>query len=53
VRLIHSMLYQTQPLDPTVFATVAGVLLLVAIAACLLPAWHAARLDPMRALRTE
>ena len=53
VRLIHSMLYETRPLDPTVFATVAGVLLLVAIAACLLPAWYAARLDPMRALRTE
>jgi putative ABC transport system permease protein len=47
------MLYETQPLDPAVFATVAGVFLLVAIAACLVPAWHAARLDPMQALRTE
>jgi predicted permease len=53
VRLIRSMLYETQPLDPAVFATVAGVFLLVAIAACLVPAWHAARLDPMQALRTE
>jgi predicted permease len=53
VRLIRSMLYETQPLDPAVFATVAGVFLLVAIAACLVPAWHAARLDPMSALRTE
>jgi putative ABC transport system permease protein len=53
VRLIGSMLYQTQPLDPAVFATVGTAMLLVAIAACLLPAWRAARLDPMVALRTE
>jgi predicted permease len=53
VRLIRSMLYETQPLDLGVFAAVAGVFLLVAIAACLVPAWHAARLDPMLALRNE
>jgi predicted permease len=53
VRLIQSMLYQTAPLDPWVFASVAGLLLFVAIAACLVPAWAAARLDPMKALRTE
>jgi ABC-type lipoprotein release transport system permease subunit len=53
VRLIRSILYQTQPLDPAVFVSVAGLLLLVAIAACLTPAWHAARLDPIDALRSE
>jgi putative ABC transport system permease protein len=53
VRLIRSMLYQTQPLDPAVFATVGGAMLLVAIAACLLPAWRAAHLNPIDALRTE
>ena len=53
VRLIRSMLYETQPLDLGVFAAVAGVFLLVAIAACLVPAWRAARLDPMQALRNE
>jgi ABC-type lipoprotein release transport system permease subunit len=53
VRLIQSMLYETQPLDPLVFGSVAGLLLFVAIAACLAPAWAAARLDPMKALRTE
>ena len=53
VRLIQSMLYETEPLDPLVFGAVAGLLLVVAIAACLAPAWNAARLDPMRALRTE
>ena len=53
VRLIRSMLYQTEPLDPAVFASVAALLLAVATLACLLPAWRASRLDPIQALRTE
>jgi len=53
VRLIQSMLYQTEPLDPVVFASVTALLLVVATLACMLPAWRASRLDPMRALRTE
>ncbi|HEX4319338.1 MAG TPA: ABC transporter permease [Acidobacteriaceae bacterium] len=53
VRLIRSMLYETEPLDPAVFLAVTGVLLLVAGIACLLPAWRASRLDPMQALRAE
>jgi len=52
-RLIQSMLYGTQPLDPVVFALVPLLLLFVAAIACLIPAWRAARLDPMQALRTE
>ena len=52
-RLIRSMLYGTRPLDPAVFAAVAVALLLVAGLACMVPAWQASRLDPMRALRTE
>ncbi|WP_348263448.1 ABC transporter permease [Telmatobacter sp. DSM 110680] len=53
VRLIKSMLYQTEALDPTVFTAVLALLLTVAILACLFPAWRASRLDPMQALRTE
>jgi len=53
VRLIGSMLYDTQPLDPAVFASAAGLLLLVAAAACLAPAWRASRIDPIQALRIE
>jgi putative ABC transport system permease protein len=53
VRLIRTMLYDTRPLDPSVFAAVAGILLLVAAMACMAPAWRASRLDPMQALRTE
>jgi len=51
-RLISSMLYETAPLDPVVFISVAGTLLLVAASACALPAWRASRLDPVQALRT-
>ena len=53
VRLIRTMLYDTRPLDPSVFAGVAGILLAVAAMACMAPAWRASRLDPMQALRTE
>jgi putative ABC transport system permease protein len=54
VRLIDTtMLYETRPLDPAVFAAVASILLVVAALACLVPAWRASRLDPMQALRAE
>jgi len=53
VRQIQSMLYETKPLDPTVFVAVTATLLMVAALACLVPAWRASRLDPMQALRTE
>ena len=53
VRLIQSMLYETQPLDPATFTSVAALLLLVSALACLVPAWRASRLDPTQALRAE
>ena len=52
-RLIRSVLYGTSPLDPTVFVLVIVTLLLSSTAACLVPAWRAARIDPMHALRAE
>ncbi len=52
-KLIRSMLYGTEPLDPGVFLSVMAILLSVALAACLFPAWRASRLDPMAALRAE
>ena len=52
-RLINSVLYGTSPLDASVFLSVIATLLLSATGACLLPAWRAARIDPMCALRAE
>jgi putative ABC transport system permease protein len=52
-KLIRDLLYGVQPLDASVFAAVAIILLAVAGAASLLPAWRASRLDPMQALRNE
>jgi len=52
-RVIQTVLYGMKPLDPGVFCAVAATLLLVAMLACLVPAWRASRLDPMQALRAE
>ena len=51
--VIRSLLYQTKPLDPTVFAAMAMLLLAVAALASAAPAWRASSVDPMQALRTE
>jgi putative ABC transport system permease protein len=48
-----SILYKTEPLDPSVFAAVAATLIAVAAVACIIPAWRASRVDPIEALRTE
>ena len=52
-RLLGNLLYKVSPRDPVAFACAFAVTALVSVAACLLPAWRAARTDPMRALRTE
>jgi macrolide transport system ATP-binding/permease protein len=52
-RLLGNLLYEVSPRDPVAFGCAFAVMALVSVAACLLPAWRAARTDPMRALRTE
>ena len=52
-RLISSELWGVSATDPWTFAAVVSVLAASGFAACLLPAWRAARVDPTRALRYE
>ena len=52
-RLMSAVLYGVAPTDPATYAGVAALLLLIAFGASYLPARRAARLDPVRALRTE
>jgi ABC-type antimicrobial peptide transport system permease subunit len=50
---IESMLFGIERLDAATVATVLGLLAAVALASAFLPAWRAAHLDAMTALRTE
>jgi predicted permease len=49
-RALESQLYGVGAMDPVVLSVVAGLLALVALAACTVPARRAARIDPVVAL---
>ena len=52
-RVLSSLLFEISPRDPITFAAVAGVLGLVALVGCAVPAWRVTRIDPLTVLRME
>ncbi len=52
-RFLETLLFGVKPIDPLTFISVAILLLVVALAACWIPARRAMRVDPMVALRYE
>jgi putative ABC transport system permease protein len=52
-RVLQSLLFETSPQEPRVFAGVISVLLFASAVACLGPAWRATRANPIEALRSE
>jgi ABC-type antimicrobial peptide transport system permease subunit len=52
-RLMRSMLFEVDPLDPAVLVLAAISIFLLAIAASVIPARRAASIEPMQALRAE
>jgi putative ABC transport system permease protein len=51
--LISSVLYGVRPVDPEVFIAVPVILMVVVLLASYIPAWRAARVNPIAALRRE
>jgi len=52
-RLMRSLLFEVDALDPVVLVLAAVSILLLALAASVIPARRAASIEPLEALRTE
>jgi len=52
-RFLASLLYGVGATDPLTFAAVIALVFGVAIMATALPAWRAARIDPVKSLRVD
>jgi ABC-type antimicrobial peptide transport system permease subunit len=52
-RFLQAQLFNVRPTDPSTMLAVIGVITVVALAACYVPASRATRVDPMVVLRDE
>jgi putative ABC transport system permease protein len=52
-RVLETVLFGVQPLDPATFGAVLAVLLVTAVASTIVPAWRATRVDPVTVMRAE
>jgi len=51
--LLTKLIYGVSPADPLTFLVVASLLLAVALVACVIPAYRATQIEPVRALRGD
>jgi ABC-type lipoprotein release transport system permease subunit len=49
--LVAALLYKVSPRDPAIFAGAFVAMAIASLAASFAPAWRAARIDPVQALR--
>ena len=52
-RVMRSVVFDVSVTDPVTYGVTTAALLLVAMAACLVPAWRASRTDPVTTIRAE
>jgi putative ABC transport system permease protein len=51
--VLKALLFEVQPTDPLTLTATAAAFAIIGLAACALPAWRAARVDLMEALRQQ
>ena len=51
--VLQRLVFGVSPSDPATFAGVAVALVVVALAACLVPGYRASKVDPLQVLRTN
>jgi len=52
-RILNTMIYGVKPTDLSTFATVVALLAAVSLLACILPAYRATQIEPLKVLRDE